>query len=87
MLRGTGDEPVRDVQAFNVSLHVQDTEEPQWTNPLTIGAIIQVRPSVRAVVWILRCGPSTTSGRWQFRGGYDTAIWHSLRQSAAPPSS
>jgi len=52
MLRGTGDEPVRDVQAFTVSLHVQDTEDPQWTDPLTIGAIIQVRPSVRAVVWV-----------------------------------
>jgi hypothetical protein len=49
-LRGTVDEPIRDVRDVVISVHVDEREEPGSTNPPSVGAIVGVRPTVQAVV-------------------------------------
>jgi len=49
-VRGTADEAVRDVRDIVISVHTDEREEPGPTSPPSVGAIIQVRPKVQAVV-------------------------------------
>jgi hypothetical protein len=49
-VRGTADEPIRDVRKIVITLHPEDREEPGTSNPPSVGAIIQLRPHVQAVV-------------------------------------
>ena len=49
-LRGWSDEPLRDVYEFSVHLHVDERTEPGPAVPPAVGAILQVRPIVDAVV-------------------------------------
>jgi hypothetical protein len=49
-LQGLADEPLRDVHEFSIHLHVDDSKEPGPALPPAVGAIIQVRPQVQAVI-------------------------------------
>jgi hypothetical protein len=49
---GTGNQPVKETRAFRVTLRAQDTDQPSPRYPASIGAIIQVRPSIVGGVWL-----------------------------------
>jgi len=49
-LRGESEEALRDVRQFLVSLHVDERDEPGPARPPAVGAIIQIRPRIQAVI-------------------------------------
>ncbi len=52
VLQGRTDEPLRGVHDFSFHLGVDDRKEPAPVVPPSIGAIIQVRPQVSAVIGV-----------------------------------
>jgi hypothetical protein len=53
-LRGSGDEPIREVGEFRVHLHIDDLEQARSGGLLAIGHILQTRPHVHALVRLPR---------------------------------
>jgi hypothetical protein len=49
-LQGAADEPVRDVREVVISLYPRDTLEIGTARPVSVGAIVQVRPHLSVVV-------------------------------------
>lgn len=49
-LTGTMDEPVRDINSVVFSIHPTDRTEPGRKMPRSVGAIIQIRPNLLAVL-------------------------------------
>lgn len=49
-VRGNVTEPIRDVTELVISVHGKDRPTPGPVRPLSVGAIIQIRPHVSAVV-------------------------------------
>jgi hypothetical protein len=64
-------EPLNDVIAFDVQLHVDDRREPGPALPPSVGAILRVRPRVDAVVGMFgpdfdRAWTLAASGKLQY---------------------
>lgn len=55
-LWGEADEPLRDICEFGVSVHESDREEPGTSVPPSVGAIIQIKPTIQAVVQLASSG-------------------------------
>ncbi len=49
-IRGTADEAVGNVNDVTISLHLDESDEPGPVQPPSVGAIIQIRPHIHAVV-------------------------------------
>ena len=70
-VRGIAEEPARDVRDVVINVHVDDREEPGASNPPSVGAIVQLRPCIQAVIGLAsadfdRVWSLATSGRLRY---------------------
>jgi hypothetical protein len=72
-VRGNADEPVRDIVELVITVHPDNREEPGPGGLPSVGAIIQLRPHIQAVVKL----PSVDFDRaWSLAtGGYLRFCW------------